>query len=448
MSEQTRLHVDQIRQRLQATLRRINLADLTAGFVLVAGTLATLWLLSVSVEAGFWLAPSVRAVLFWVLTAVAVGLLGYYVVVPLLRFAGILKSHSEVAVAQRIGTAYPEVSDRLVNLLQLADGHHSDAPSPLIDHAVQNLSAQVEPVPFEQVEDFGRARKVSRLASVPLVGLLLFVLFAPSTFLDASARLLSPGVEFNRPAPFQFQATPGDLEVVKGASVDLAFRTVGSEAPLAATLVLNPLDETQTDEVALGLDSTNMFRHTLINVRRSQRYRVEADGVASPWYTLTVVERPLVQNLQVALDFPAYTRIPPQRLDLNVGNVTALPGTQVNIDISTTGSEVAEAYLVFDDGRRDTLVVDGDNASGTFRMLRSGSYHVQLVSDTGVENSDPIEYGLTLLTYASPSIVLLAPEPDMQLNDALMADLRARINDDFGFLRTRLYYRLAESRFK
>src|SRR5690606_41426622 len=66
---------------------------------------------------------------------------------------------------------------------------------------------------FEQVENFGRARQIGKIALLPVLGLVVFLVSAPSTFLGASARVFSPGEYFNRPAPFELIVSPGSTEV-------------------------------------------------------------------------------------------------------------------------------------------------------------------------------------------------------------------------------------------
>ncbi|MFB3133170.1 MAG: hypothetical protein ACE10K_11665, partial [Rhodothermales bacterium] len=447
MSEQTLSLVQAIRQRLQTAIRRITLAELLYGFVLTLGIVSAIWLLSAAVEAGLWLGSTPRSIMFWMFLMVTLGLVGYFLVLPLLRLVGVLRGPSEEAVARRIGARYPEVSDRLVNMLHLVEGRRSDAPATLIDGAVRMLGEQVRAVPFEQVEDFERAKKASRLASLPVLGLLVFLLAAPGTFLGASQRLFSPGEVFQRPAPFTLDVQPGSLDLVKGASLNITVQATGRELPRAVVLALNNLDEDHVEEVRLVPDVAGLFRHTVVNVRRSLRYHVSAAPVQTPWYTATVTERPIVRSLQVALDFPNYTGIPSQRLAPNVGDVTALPGTRIALDIGIGGRDVVEAYIRFDDGTLDTLTVEEDHADGAFILRREGAYQIILHNARGVDNSDPITYSLKLLSDAFPSIALLEPAPLTELDDALEVGLRLRINDDFGFSRLHLFYRLAESRF-
>lgn len=447
MSEHALQLVSALRGRLHAVIRRITRAEILFGVLVMLGTFAMLWLVAVAFEASFWLGTTTRSILFWICAALLLGVAVYYVIVPCLRLVGILTTISEEAIARRIGIHFPDVSDRLINLLQLASGRRSDAPNPFVDHAVAMLNEEVRHVPFEAIEDFRRARQATPYVAVPILGILAFSLLAPSTFWDATTRVMSPGVTFTQPAPFQFNVAPGSTEIVRGATVDLRFTTSGSQTPDVATLAINNIDEEREESIELVADSTGTFEHTLVNVRTSFRYRVASSGVASPWYTVTVVERPIVRGLQVSLTFPSYTDIPPQRLDPNVGDITALPGTQVEVEIGVGGQGVEAAYLRFGDGTQDSLALDGTVARGTFQLRENGTYAVVLRNDQNLENSDPITYTLALVPDAHPSIALIEPEPLTELNEARRAQLRMRLNDDFGFNRLRLFYRLAESRF-
>ncbi|MEX1054782.1 MAG: hypothetical protein WED81_02065, partial [Rhodothermales bacterium] len=152
MSEQSLELLTRIRLRLERTARRITLADLLFGLFLTLGVLSAAWALSVAVEAGFWLETIARTILFWSLLLLFLSLFATFLLRPLLRLSGLMARPSPKFVAQRVGSSFPNVGDRLVNLLDLSEGRRSDAPDEMVDGAVRMLGREVEPIAFEKVE--------------------------------------------------------------------------------------------------------------------------------------------------------------------------------------------------------------------------------------------------------------------------------------------------------
>jgi hypothetical protein len=421
-------------------------AELAFGAAVAVGTSAGFWLLATLLEAGLWLGTTARTALALAIGAVAAGVAGAMLARPLGELTGLLPGPSEEEVARRVGKHHPSVADRLVNLLQLAEGKRSHAPAPLVDRAVQNLADDLDDVSFDEVEDFGRARRALRLASLPLAGVLAFLLVAPSTFLGASERLLAPGTEFDRPASFQLSVAPGDARLVRGDSLQVTVRTPGAP-PATVELQLRDSTDTSIERVRLQPDSTGIFRHTLSPVRRSFEYRVRAAPLRTDWHRVTVVARPLVRQLQLTVTPPAYTDLPSRELDPNVGDVTALPGSRISVSATVGGPPVQTARLAFDDGRTRPLSVTDGTAQGTFTLRREGHYTLRLESTTGTTNRAPIRYRTSLQADARPSVAFLRPEGTTNLDDDLLQTLRVQLNDDYGFSRAKLFYRMSATRF-
>lgn len=448
MSEQSLELLNRIRGRVQSAARRMTLAEVLFGFVLTIGIVSGIWALSAGIEAGFWLDTGVRTGLFWTVIVLCGSLFTYFIIVPVLRLLGVLPGPSVRNTALHISDRFPQLGDRLINLLDLSEGRRSDAPDELVDGAVQMLGREVDPLPLEEAEDFGRARRAVRLAAFPILAALVFVTAAPSTFFDASRRILSPGVDFEQPAPFRLFVEPGSTELARGSSMAIQVRSEGHALPKSLVLSINNLDEEHVEQVRLSPDSGNVFRHEIANVRRSFRYRVQAAPVSSPWYTTQVTEHPVVRNLQVTLQYPSYAGIPAQQLDPNVGDFSGLPGTRAQLEVALGGSQPANAHIQFEeDERTEPLEIEGGVARGSFTVTKPDRYRVVLENEQGVRNRDPISYSINVVSDASPSIVLVSPEPDAVLNEDLQQRLEARINDDYGFHDLTLFYRLAESRF-
>ena len=445
MSEQTARLVSRLRTRLNHAAHRMTRAEVAFGAAVAVGAVAALWLMATLLEANLWLGTTARTALAGAVGVVVVGVSAAVLARPLGRWIGILSGPSEEDVARAVGSHHPVVADRLVNLLQLAEGKRSHAPAPMVDQAVQHLAKDLDQVSFDDVEDFGRARKALRLASLPLVGVIAFLLIAPSTFLNASERLLAPGTEFDRPAPFELSIAPGDAQLVKGDTLQVTAQATGTVPP-SATLLLRDTTGT-TERLTLQADSMGRFRHTVPNVRRPLRYRVVAAPVRTPWHTVEVQARPLVQRLQLTVTPPAYTGTPPRTLDPNVGDVTALPGAEVEVKATLGGPVVASAVLAFESGRTDTLSVQEGTATGAFRVRGEDRYRLRLESPEGIPNRNPIRYRTTLRTDAAPSVSFLSPDSPASLEPDLAQSLRLQLSDDFGFRRAALFYRVAKERF-
>ena len=421
-------------------MQRMSWAELAFGSAVAVGSVAALWLVATILEATLWLEPTLRIGLLILVGASLLGIGAAFVARPLGRLLGLLDGPSDEEVARTIGTHYPVVEDRLVNLLQIADGQASHAPAPYVDRAVEHLAEQINEVEFEEVADFQPARSAARWAALPILAVLAFLLAAPSTFLGASERLLAPRTNFDRPAPFEFAVTPGNTRLVKGDSLNITVRVTGT-APETATLLLRTPDDESPQRIALQADTTGSFRHTVPNVRRPLRYRVVASPVRTSWYSVEVAQRPFLRQLQLRVTPPAYTGRPARQLAPNVGDVTALPGARVQVSAALGGAPVSDASLAFDNGPAQPLTVTEDSASGRFVLQREDSYVLQLQSDGGIPNRDPIRYEVALQSDARPSISFLQPTSTTELTPALTQDLRVQLSDDYGFRRAELFYR-------
>ena len=68
----------------------------------------------------------------------------------------------------------------------------------------------------------------------------------------------------------------------------------------------------------------------LFDIAAPVDYYVEAEGVRSKRFTLTVVDVPYVERMEMEYRFPAYTGLEPQKID-DGGDIAALRGTEVRL---------------------------------------------------------------------------------------------------------------------
>lgn len=451
MNDQTQRVIRSIVDRLGRATRRITLAELLSGVVLMVAALASAWVVLAGAEALLWLGSRARTVIAWSVVLLAFALGCWWVLRPLLRYLGITGQPDADDVARMVGRVCPDVSDRLVNLLQLADGRHSSSSGAIIGAAVVELGESVAAIDFNRVEDFTQPKRFARFLVLPISAILVLLVAAPGPFLDASRRLTSPSLVFTRPDAFSLSVSPGDTQVLRGSSLDIGIRAEGSRLPTEVAVVRQAQGEDRVESVVLVADSLGGFSTSLTNVRKSLRYRVDAGSVVSPWYTVTVVDRPMVESIQVVLDYPPYSGIPRQVLDPGVGDITALRGTRANLALTFTGAEVDQARIVHSVTQGGeaphSLATTATGGSGWFRVMRDGEYHVEVESRDGQMNDSPIRYRVRAVLDSAPTVSIVTPDETIEIDETSVVPLLVRLGDDFGFHRLALRYRLAESRF-
>jgi hypothetical protein len=447
MSDATHRLIEQLRQRLRATRRRLHLSQISRGGVITLGVSAAAVLCALLLEAYFWLPATGRIFLLSTVAAAIAGPLLVLVGTPLAELLGLSNHLSEEKLARDIGNRFDAVGDRLINLLHLADGRGSISDEELREEAIQNLGADVREVPFEELATFDSTRRALPWAIIPVAGLLLLAATLPGTVSQAGQRLLAPGTSFDRPVPFAWTVNPGDSTLVKGDTLTISATAEGNNLPGTAVLEVQREDETHVEEIEMRADSSQTFRHQRSAVNRPLRYRVTSDPVSSRWYSVDIVNRPLVRELQISLTPPSYTGLPQRTLAPNIGDISALPGTRADVTVSSDSSQLADAYIAFESSDTTALTVDGSHARGSFTIREASSYHVEVRNPRGISNDDPIRYRIQTLTDEPPSIELQAPPAVSDIGRNGQKTLQMRMTDDYGFTRLRLYYRLSESQF-
>ncbi len=427
--------------------------ELQASFLHFGGIALILLVAAALLELIFLLDTTARTVLAVLVLFVFVGFAAWYVVRPLLRAAGILPSTNEYELAKLVGFHFPAIHDRLLNLLQI---HHEQQAgtslySPeLIDASFQDIAGSVRELDFRDAVDRSPIDRSGRFFALGVVATLLLFTGMPQGMFGSFERLVYFTREYTSPARFEFEILPGDQEVVKGADV-VVYVQVHARSGVVnrRELRLYARLEGQVvfEETRLRPDSFGVFSTTLGNIRGTTEYFVQLEDVRSAIYRLTVVDRPMLRQLLVRLDYPPYTKLPPRMQDEFVGDLAALPGTRVAV----TGSAnklLRSGRIAFSDRSSLALAVDGQRFRANFSVVRPVSYHIEVNDTDNLANTDPITYQITVLDDEHPSVAIVQPGRNIDLAGHKTLPLVIQAKDDFGIARMRLGYRLVHSKFE
>ncbi len=450
-------------ERLARLRSRREWQRMRTGLFRTLGVLVLIAISALAVEAVFHLSITGRTILFWT----TVGLMASSVILLFMpaafEKAGIRPRLTNEDLAERIGNHFTEVEDKLVNVLQL---NYSFAAQPagsgaFAQAAFATTYGSVRHLDFNAILD---NRPVRRSMLFFLVALILGggAFFASSgQLMAAGERLVNYETFYQKPAPFELIVEPGNDKLLRGTTVKFIVRTKGEQLK---NLTLNMREEGAQDfdkielrALPVGNSKETQFVYEL-RIQRAMEYYAEAQEIVSDKYALTVLDKPLVRSLSVVVAPPSYTREPARALDENLGDVTGIAGTRIQV-AAQSSKELLAARLVFtpftsslDSISRPkaevyNLNVNGALANGGVQFRRSGLYHIELLDKDSLWSEKPIEYTVTLSEDEMPAVALLDPDERADLPGNLRLPMLVRIHDDFGFSKLRLGYRITKSRF-
>ena len=306
-----------ILQALDAFIRKYYKNLLIKGVLYAVGIVLTLFLAAVLLEHFGWLSRLARGLIFWLGLAAVVAVTGWFIVRPLLKLNGLGKRISREEAARIIGRHFPEVSDKLLNLLQLMEGEESE----LLLAAVEQKTAQLKPVPFLNAIDFRGNRKYLKYALPPLVALAVLLLVAPQVVTGSSKRIVNYSTVYERPAPFVFRVLNETLSCRQGEDFELRVTTEGDAKPAEVTLCIDGR------RYRMHPDKEH-FSYSFNKLQQSQIFHLEGGGVTSQDYRLVVLPNPAVRSFRMLLSYPAYTGREAETV-VDLGDASVPEGTVV-----------------------------------------------------------------------------------------------------------------------
>jgi hypothetical protein len=346
------------------------------------------------------------------------------------------------SVAVRLEGKYLDLKGRLIAAIQFArmqatPGYSAELMALTEKQALQKAGL----VNFNEVLTFYPVVKTGRLFMLAGALAVALVIALPGVFNYSFEVYSNPTTEVAPPLGYKVVPIPGSTEWVKYHDIDIGAAVFGDRIPKEATIYhrlvggnwqRSDVDLKTRDHYASAAGDSVTFAITLRQINRSFDYYVEVGRVKTEVQKVDVVDRPRVTGIKLSIFYPSYTELPPTVIDENNGSFSALIGSRVNMELETN-LPVQQAELVFADTSRTPLKVAGKAAETSLLVDKSRSYHIRVVDHLGEQNPDPIEYYITAIPDEYPSIDVLRPGYDVNLNDEMTLPLKVRIFDDFGF---------------
>ncbi|MEN3040816.1 MAG: DUF4175 family protein [Bacteroidia bacterium] len=413
-----------MRNRLIAFRAAYYRVQITRGILLTLLWTVLMFIVFSFTEGIFWWEVPVRRLLWAAWIGGILVLLGWWVIFPFLQYGLRLRGYlSDEEAARWIGRRIPQVRDKLLNALQLAQ--QSTYEDPAIVLAIEERMRQLSVIPWEISLPYQQVRRyaIFLLALIGFGGALWLI--SPSFFRQGAQRFLQPNQAFARPLPFSLHIEGLKPVYRQGETLALTLYFQGNKLPTTVSAYTEsaplPLEKRSPKEYILSLPS----------LRESFSLTLEANGEVLRRFPIQVLRPPMLKDFRIVCIYPSYTRLTPDTL--LQPTIRALRGSLLHVSFSIENDRPYELRT-----SNFTLSRQSNYWEGNISLQKSGSYKIE-IHDTYFTDSLLIQ--VESYPDLHPSVQLFA---EWFNPDTWEQRLKVRLMDDYGFTRAVLWYRIVE----
>lgn len=413
-------------QKLQAFTQKYYQNLLLRGFILCFSTIAIAFI-SISILEYFGRFNILtRTIIFWSFISLACIILLRWIVYPLLKLTKLSKRISDEEAAKIIGKHFPDVADKLLNVIQLRQ--QSSTNITLLEASIKQKSLELKPVPFKNAVNYTDNKPYLKYALIPII--VVSALYAGNkkeVITESGARILDYNTEYIAPAPFEFIVLNNDLIAIQHSDYKLIIQLQGEEIPTEAYIELNGL------LLKMKKEANHTFEYEFNNVQNSSSFKITAGGLYSDIKQLNVLKVPSINQFNIHLDYPAYTLKKDESI-ANQGNLFIPEGTQVQWSFNTEHSDGLK--FLWKDETINLIEIE-KNSFQLHKKVHNSSVYTLLPFNKNLENTDSASYKIQVAKDGYPVIDATEAVDSTQLKQRYF---QGKIKDDYGF--TKFQFRI------
>ncbi|MFY9571289.1 MAG: DUF4175 family protein, partial [Blastocatellia bacterium] len=331
-----------------------------------------------------------------------------------------------------------QLEDRLVTAVEYSENPREASPA-IVGRLIDDASRRSSSVDLKQVVDPRAAYAYGAAAALILLALIGAFLIGPKPVSNGLAALYSTNDDTVSASSMFITVSPGTARVPRGSDQKLKATLAGFDSSIAQVFVRKVGSDNWVAHIMEPAKNNDEFQFVIFNIQDSVTYYVESKDIRSAEFSLEVADLPFVKQIDLVLNFPAYTRLASKKIE-NGGEVATLKGTVVQVIASLSANAKAARIVISDGTKVDMAPVDEGHFAGQFTVKQNGTYRIELTSEGGERYNGSNEYDITVLEDHTPTVVIDKPGRDMKVSSIQEVFTQVRAEDDYGVSSVELYY--------
>ncbi|MFC1608247.1 DUF4175 family protein, partial [Candidatus Latescibacterota bacterium] len=389
-------------------------------------------------ESFLYCVPPIKKV---IVSAIIIVTILIFCISALIRFFGRPDRDVSARMAERV---WPQLGDRLISAVQLGRLNTTSLQGQsagLVNALTDRVDEETKTLDIQRAVSMRRVIVRLRILYGSLVAALLLGSVFPGHVFGGLFRLTDYNHEYLRPGGIMIYTTGHDESVIRGDDFSTTgFVNGGNGGVLNILYRWKDTDTWSVKPVDYDHDS-GTFNVSMEKPRTSFNYQLEMDSYSTSRLSVTVIERPEVERLDLTVTYPSYMGMGNVDNDDNEGNLHAPSGSGVKLSV-TANKPLAEMTIHWSDSTLTACETDGVSGVCSFVISRDIDYYIGLVDTLGIINSHPISYRIVCLKDEAPVADILSPQMDIVLPRAGRFPLVYRARDDFGISEVSLTFML------
>ena len=401
--------------KIERFIRKFYLNRLIQGALIGLVLIIALFLTINGIEYFSWLPQKGRLILLLLFVFGTLFVAIFYFIIPIVNLIRFRKKMSDEQAATIIGKFFPEISDKLLNTIQLSNELSQNADNELLAATIEQRTEHLKPINFADAVNLKENYKYLKIFGLAFVILSVTLIFLPDFSKKPAERIFNYSQEYVKPLPFSVELSATNIEASQGKDVEFRIHVTGERIPDAFYIKSN------TGIRMMKRLNTNDFRFIFKNVYQNEEFFVEGGDYRSQMINLTVRPNPTMLYYEANLTFPKYIHRKNETLN---GKTRIIVPQGTNVEFVFHTRDVDSIMI------NDSILIE--NSTYNFTAMKSTKFTVSLHNEWN--STDPITFNVEVIPDAYPDIQVQNFHEDF----ARQTYYSGLIADDYGF--TKLLY--------
>lgn len=418
--------------KLNAFKKKYYLYQLIRGVVLSVLVLTVIYTSFSIIEYNVYLSTEIRKVSFLGFLVFCLLLMIRFIGIPVMRLARILKPLDLKASSRIIRNHFPEIKDKLLNIIELTSLNEDEYSNELLLASIDQKIEDLKVFNFSDAIQYKNIKSVLIYLTVSILITISIFIINKSVFTDSAHRFVHYNQEFVRPAPFSFRITNPELKAKKGDAFTIKALAEGDELPQIVYVNI------EGNNYLMKTCGVGEYEFEIASVINGIRFYFTDLKYSSEVYSLKLLPKPGILNFSTLVSPPAYTSVNEQKFE-NIGDLQVPGGTKITWTFR--GIDIDSLYVVLNDLVRIPAQNNGDFFHVEHSFYSNANYNV-IIKNTVTEPELALSYSVDVIPDLFPEIEVTQV---MDSTDLTRFFFKGAISDDYGFSDLSFHYNIENS---